>query len=143
MDRIEPWGEGEDRQLSWFSLTDGAYCIETTAGRLLELDSICEEDLDVPWLGYVVVRLFEDIEEIWQYVREPVPSDILVRYFAWRSGEEAWLDANTDALWDTYMAATHWWSERDIGFDYLQEPPSLHLWRSESAAHLEWSGSGP
>jgi hypothetical protein len=144
IDRIEPWGSAESRSLSWFRLTDGAYCIETPAGCLLGRPEIDAPDLGVPWLDYQVVRLFEDLEEIWPYVREPVPADILARYFAWRPGESAWLDGADPAQKEAWSCATGWWwTKRSVDFAYLREPPQLHLWRSQSAAHLEWLGAGP
>jgi len=33
---IEPWGKPGGESLNWFGLTDGCYCIDTPAGKLLE-----------------------------------------------------------------------------------------------------------
>jgi hypothetical protein len=143
-DRIEPWGQGEDRNLHWFGLSDGAYCIETSAGNLLELPDISAQDLGVRWLDYQVVRMFEDVLDVWPFFREPVPIDVTERYFAWRPlNEDAWFDKANSAARDTWSEATHWWREREVSLSYLRQSPQLHFWRSESSAHLEWRAEAP
>ena len=78
---VEPWGKPGDRFLSWVALTDGAYCIETPAGRLLEYTwGDPPEDY---WVTYQVVRIFEDLLEIWPHAAEVVPGDMAARFLAW------------------------------------------------------------
>ena len=143
IERIEPWGKPGEQHLSWFGLTDGAYCIETAAGRLLEFTGDSESDLGVAWCDYHVVRLFDDLMDVWPYVREPVPPDILTRYFAWRPREKAWFDTAGRPAIDPWYEATSWWSRRAISFSYLRTPPRLHLWRSQSSGCLEWRSEAP
>jgi Family of unknown function (DUF5984) len=144
IDKIEPWGQPGQRKLHWFALTDGVYCIDTPAGRLLEHSSESDPDLGEPWCDYNVVRLFEDLCELWPSVREPVPSDIANRYFAWHAREghrvEQTLD---DALYDLWYEASSWWHERQLDFGYLGLAPRAHLWRTGYEAHLDWTAVAP
>ena len=96
IDKIEPSGEPGNQSLSWFGLTDGAYCIETSAGRLLEHTGTIDPSLGQPWCEYQVVRLFEDLITIWPKVYEAVPADICDRYFPWRNNERQWVKRAED-----------------------------------------------
>ena len=134
---IEPWGKPGDRFLSWFALTDGAYCIETPAGRLLEY---ALGDPPEHWVTYQVVRLFEGFLEIWPHVAEVVPGDMSARFLAWH-GTDAYAQASNgwelDPL-DTFDKASWWWQERCLDFSYLSSKPGLYFWRGETEIHLVW-----
>jgi hypothetical protein len=144
IDKIEPWGQPGQRQLHWFALTDGVYCIDTPAGRLLEHACESDPDLGEPWCDYNVVRLCEDLCELWPSVREPVPIDIADRYFAWHAREGHRIDeTNDDALYDLWYEASSWWHERQLDFGYLGLAPKVHLWRTGSEAHLDWTALAP
>lgn len=136
---IAAWGKSGARSLSWFGLTDGAYCIDTQAGRLLEYAQ--------PWgcppesrVTYYVVRLFEDLLEIWPFVVEPVLDDVVARFLAWYrtpSYEQA-LDASLLDPLDSFESAFFWWRKRWLDFSYLSSKPHLHFWRSGTGIHLLW-----
>lgn len=144
IDGIAPWGEPGQQRLHWFGLTDGCYCIDTPAGRLLEHDGAAAPDLGEPWCDYQVVRLFEDLLEIWPAVREEVPPDVATRYLAFDAREGARItDTDDDALYEVWGEASSWWHARKLDFSYLSGPPKLHLWRTESQAHLSWSAAKP
>lgn len=144
IDKIEPWGEPGNQSLSWFGLTDGAYCIETSAGRLLEHMGTIDPSLGQPWCEYQVVRLFEDLITIWPKVCEAVPADICDRYFPWRNNEREWVKRAEDVeFFEVWQEANWWFTERKLDFSYLQAQPSLHLWRVGSNVQLSWRAQSP
>ena len=146
---IAPWGKPGAGSLSWFGLTDGAYCIDTPAGRLLAYAQPwgCPPET---WVTYPVVRLFEDLLEIWPYVAEPVPGDVITRFLAWH-GTPSYAQAREASLLDlsdTFEGAFAWWRERWLDFSYLSSKPDLRFWRSGTDIHLAWdapdrTGDGP
>jgi hypothetical protein len=143
VDDIEPWGEPGSQRLRWFGLSDGCYCIDTAAGRLLEYAGPIDPKLGEPWCDYQVVRLFEDLMEIWPLVSDPVPNDIVTRYLAWEALEFCQIDRSDVEILDAWQQATFWWHERQLDFGYLFVKPQLHLWRAGSELHLAWNTAAP
>lgn len=135
---IRPWGTTPDLSLSWFGLTDGAYCIETAAGRLLEYVGPPDEQLGVPWCDYQVVRLFEDLIDILPQVLEPVPDDIVARFSQWQSDPTSQDAPEDDRLAEAWFDAQMWWGWRQLDFGYLTACPQLHFWRSGANIHGQW-----
>jgi hypothetical protein len=132
---IPPWGAADDRSLHWFGLTDGAYCIDTVAGRLLEHSDAADPQLGVSWCTYAVVRLFEDLLGALPFIIEPVPGDVVARFFAIdpRSGIPE--DEELAAVW---FEAHGWWGMRQVDLGYLVGAPRLFLWSSGPNIHLRW-----
>jgi len=132
---ISPWGPPEDRNLHWFGLSDGAYCIDTVAGRLLEHTDALDAQLGVAWCSYAVVRLFEDLTDALPFILEPVPDDVIARFFAIdpRSGIP-----EDDELAAAWYEAHGWWGMRQVDFGYLVGAPRLFLWSSGPSVHLRW-----
>lgn len=143
LSRIEPWGTAPDCSLSWFGLTDGAYCIETPAGRLLEYREAPDPDLGVAWCTYAVARLWEDLTDLAPRILEPVPPDVSGRLLAWidRGGAEE--PPDDDTLYNAWLDAIGWWGERQLDIGYLRNAPRLHLWRVGDVAHLRWRAREP
>ena len=140
---IACWGAPGSRSLSWFGLTDGWQCLETPAGRLLEYARPSEPG-GSRWVGYQVVRLFEDLLGIWPWVSDPVPEDVATRFLAWYSDAEAsqiasTADPDTQELW---LEACAWWHNRDLQFNHLTLQPDLHLWRTGNEINLLWEAAG-
>jgi hypothetical protein len=144
IDKITSWGEPGKRQLHWFGLTSGGYCIDTPAGRLFECGGAVDPDLGVPWCDYYVVRLFEDLCEIWPDVRDPIPVDIADRYFAWDAREgERFRDSDDMELYDKWYEASSWWHARERVSNYLRAAPRCHIWRIGSEFRLHWTAVAP
>ena len=140
---IACWGAPGSRSLSWFGLTDGWQCLETPTGRLLEYARPSEPG-GSRWVEYQVVRLFEDLLDIWPWVSDPVPEDVASRFFGWYSAAEAsriasTADPDTQELW---WEACAWWHNRQLQFHHLTLAPELHLWRTGSEINLLWDATG-
>jgi hypothetical protein len=138
MARIEPWGVAPDLSLSWFGLTDGAYCIETPAGRLLDYRDEHDADLGVSWCTYAVARLWEDLKDLAPRVLEPVPEDVLPRLIAWQRTGAADDPPEDDTLYDAWVGAQGWWSERQLDLGFLRHAPRLHFWRTGDMMQMRW-----
>jgi hypothetical protein len=144
IDKIAPWGEPAKQTLHWFALTRGSYCIDTAAGRLFERAGRVDPDEGEPWCDYYVVRLFEDLCEIWPDVREPIPIDIADRYFAWDAREgDRFRESDDMELYDVWWEASSWWHARERVFNYLRTAPRCHLWRIGSEFRMDWSAVAP
>ena len=103
VDDVALFGRQGDYSLSWFGLTDGWQCLETSAGRLLEHARPAKQT-GSRWVDYQAVRLFEDLLGIWPRVADPVPEDVVSRFFGWYSPAEALriaraADFDTRELW--------------------------------------------
>jgi hypothetical protein len=135
---VEPWGTPPNLSLSWFGLTDGAYCIETDRGRLLDFHGTPPPGLSVTWCDYQLARLFEDLVDICPTITEPVPVDVLDRFLSWQSHAAASAVPEDDALCDAWYRAQEWWGWRQLDFGYLTACPRLHLWRAGNDVHGRW-----
>jgi hypothetical protein len=139
---ITPWGPPSDQWLHWFALSDGCNCIEAPQGRLLEMHE-CAPGLAEPWCDYQVVRLFEDLLEVWPVIAERVPEDIFGLIDA---DFEAHIDAlhasdendDDDALWEAVAVACEWFRARRVSMAHLASGPKLHLWRVGDTMRLRW-----
>lgn len=137
------FGKQGDYLLSWFGLTDGWQCLETSAGTLLEYARPAKRT-GSRWVDYQIVRLFEDLLEIWPWVADPVPEDIVSRFFGWYSPAEAsqiarTADFDTQELW---WEACSWLYHRQLQFNHLTLPPDLYFWRTGTEFNLLWNASG-
>lgn len=71
---VAPWG-GDQPSLSWYSLTDGRYWIELGDVELLRY--VPEEGEVRPYVDYYVVRLWEDLLQLFPAAIEDVPMDLV------------------------------------------------------------------
>lgn len=131
IEQITPWGAPPNLMLGWFGLSDGDYCIETSAGRLLTYE-------DGSWCAYQVARLFEDLNSTLPHVLEPVPEDVSARFFAWRANPAAEAVPADSALAEAWLGAQAWWGSRQLDFSHLTAAPGLHMWRSGSMVNMRW-----
>src|SRR5678816_2536342 len=110
---------GEEQKHVWFWLTDGWYWINVGDQQIFRLadrwlaehPSEREPSDDLPpYPEYFVVRLWEDVLELFPEVLEPIPADIWERVStpdraaAWMQAADRWLesqDENEDdrAVW--------------------------------------------
>jgi len=137
VDTIVPWSGGGRHALHWFGLSDGCYCIETSAGRLLAHTEPSDPGLGEPWCEYQVARLFEDLVAALPAIADPVPSDIVDRYLAWTNNPDRLAGAEME------YEASFWWTERSVDLLYLTPPPQLVIWRVDSDVHLKWDAESP
>ena len=156
---IEPWKGEDGPSLSWFGLSDGWYCLETSQGRLLEF-----ADAGGPqWCDYQVARLFLDLADIWPSISAPIPDDIFAYFAAWHqttggmAGDPAagFYDAvmawsshfETPELYDDAESAQRfddamgWLYGLRLDTFYLNEKPALYSWRAGSQIYLAWDGT--
>lgn len=174
VDDIAPWGpvsttdvratDWLDRpHLHWFALTDGWYWIEAGEAELFrysqaEVNAAVQEDPNAPWapqllempyVDYYVVRLWEDLLEILPDVLEPVPSRLAApleserRWMAWERQAKAAVEAVEDEILnekasDLLEAAAGWWWNRHLDTLYLQAGPQIWFWSDGRNAHVEW-----
>lgn len=140
---VAPFGKRGDYSLSWFGLTDGWQCLEAPAGRLLEYARPAKQT-GCRWMDYHVARLFEDLLQIWPWVADPVPEDVVSRFFGWYSPAEVsriaeTADFDTQELW---WDARSWLYNRQLQFNHLTLAPKLYFWRTGTEFNLLWDAPG-
>ncbi len=135
--QIQPWGAPDHPTLSWFGLTDGWYWIEL-AGQALFRGREPAQPGELPYVGYQVVRLWEDLIEIVPSVLAPIPDDLArvmrapERFLAEIDRLEATLD---DQLrWDGLA----FWHARCLSSAHLVAAPRLWLWRDGETIRALW-----
>jgi hypothetical protein len=146
---VSPWGEPGDHHLHWFGLTYGLYWMEVGQDRLFEYSEQARAALDlIRYVDYYVVRLYEDILEMFPFVLEPVPASLI-----------PYLSGETGQKWDATF--TSWWesldddpnpkqysrvvdlcieltSNRFLDAGYLRQAPQIGMWSDESLVYIEW-----
>jgi hypothetical protein len=146
LDQVEPWGEGEDRHLSWFGLTDGEYWIEAGGATLFEWRT----DEGLFRMDYQVSRLHEDLLGIVARALEPVPGEIALLVgsdggWSWVDEVTAWRTAHPDASREadeTHGLALGWLSDRSLDTLYLVGGPWIVFWSEGGSVHVSWTGRG-
>src|SRR5579859_7159381 len=120
VEAIEPWGGERRPYLSWFGLSDGWYGLELSGQ---ELFSVAREVApgERPYVGYQVVRFWEDLLEIVPHVLTAVPADVashLAEPSRWLSTVER-IKAD-DALDSEFVArGLAWWYARGLFSGHL------------------------
>ena len=135
---IVPWGEPPDLSLGWFGLSDGAFCIETSDGLLLDYRDEHDDGLDVSWCTYAVCRLWEDMLGWQPHALEVVPSDVLTRFLPWLDSPASLEPPVDDEQAEAWFDVQNWWGDRQLDLGYLRNAPFLHAWRDGDMVHVRW-----
>ncbi|MEV0297735.1 DUF5984 family protein [Nocardia sp. NPDC050710] len=147
VEEVVPWGT--DRNLHWFGLTEGWYCLDvggvdllryteqTTARHPLE-----GERAAPPWADYYVARLWEDMLQALPYILEPVPDDLVdIVATGWSIEWDDTID-NAEFLNNTLIdAALDVCDHRHVDTGYLRFGPGLRWWRtveSMDTVSVDW-----
>ncbi|SDF40336.1 hypothetical protein SAMN05216553_101463 [Lentzea fradiae] len=117
--RLRPLAEVAhwDGRLHWFGLTDGWYRIEVDGHKLFH-----HGEAHSP-VDYYVVRLWEDVQELFPALLEPVPADLADRM---TSDQKAWYGRDLEGVDE----ALDWYSGHLMNTSYLPGVLSVLWWRS-------------
>lgn len=152
LDKIPPWGRGDDLHLSWYGLTDGCYWLRPGDVELFRYsEALLEKDLPRddyagcgPYVDYHVVRLWEDILDILPDVLSPVPAAAANKLAAsslqiWRATYGLWMDKQPfERSYALDEAVTEWIRERHLFSSHLKASPRIWLWNDGTHIHIEW-----
>lgn len=134
LDRYVPWDPA--RAVSWFELTDGEQVVWLDDQALFSSELLAPERAgERRWLDYSVVRMWEDVLELFPYLREPVPAEIARRlepgagWERWRERAWAWLERADDEAADELEQALGWASRRTLDVGHLVAAPRLSFVR--------------
>ncbi|HET6859728.1 MAG TPA: DUF5984 family protein [Streptomyces sp.] len=127
LEEVRPWG-GEQPVLHWFGLTSGWYCIDLDGHEVLRYSERTVQELREagpphPYVGYFVVRLWEDVIALVSAAMEPVPTDLVATA----------TDTSPDWTWrDTPAAdaAMTWHDAGHLYTDYLRVAPHIRCCRT-------------
>lgn len=151
VEEVLPWGEGKDRKLHWFGLTDGHYWVSTPLGEALRYtEGILKQwGVSSPHVDYQVVRLFEDLQSVLPAALEPVPLDIaaLVSDTRWFDHAERWIAEKEDEdvrqeRRGLCYEAMEWYQERALDSRHLTNGPIFHFWRTGDSIAVRWEATG-
>jgi len=150
VEQVQPWGEANDKSLSWFGLTDGQYWIEVGNKKLFEYsDSFLQKQGGTRYCDYQIARLYEDILTITPYALETIP-DFLVPYISGRTGSDwaikyrSWREKkhpslSEDEFWRIAELAYSWVGERVLDSLYLMQGPRILIWSNSEGINIEWN----
>ncbi|MEV6302546.1 DUF5984 family protein [Actinoplanes sp. NPDC051861] len=129
---VARWG-GDKPSLHWFGLTDGWYWISVRGREILRYreEAVSRWNLERPYPGYQVVRLWEDVIVLSWALLEPVPDDLIGFVdgtFPRREFPDEWSDAVDSAL-DLQ-------SDFNMYLGYLAKSPILRCWRRNETITL-------
>lgn len=153
-EEIAPFGREPNTSLHWFGLTDGDYWLTLQGIRLYEYSDAKMQQ----WSGrptrysdYYIVRLIEDLTELFPVIAESVPRplyDIAKTYSSFNSFQEkilAWMDtwpeeesAETEANDQQYDLLTGWIFARTLFSRHLKGGPRISCFRHEDKIALVW-----
>lgn len=124
---VPPWG-GDRPTLHWFGLTSGWYWIRTRERELLRYreEAVRRWDLERPYPGYYVARLWEDLILLRWALGKPVPDDLV----PFVDGSFPRREFPDDDFGDEVDAAFGLQSDHVVDLGYLTESPVLRCWRS-------------
>ncbi len=136
---IQPWGAPEAKTLSWFGLSDGWYWLSLGGQEVLRATGV-RANGELPYVGYQVARLWEDILDILPSVLEPVPEDIAALVNdadAWKHYRDR-LHADAVADEDRWMGIA-WANQRELDSAHLVCAPRVYIWRVNNDVHIAWA----
>ncbi len=151
VEKIQPWGKGDDLELHWYGLTYGCYWL--LAGDV-ELFRHSEEFPKkygwtdyygcLPHEDYQVAHLWQDVLDILPDVLLPVPQVLTEKlaapnFQAWRAAVYQWALSKPNGLQKpAYGYANEWARKRHLDHMYLIAGPRIWLWNDGTFIHLEW-----
>ena len=162
VDEIGPWttpSRNNEKHLHWFGLTDGCYWLDVGHAELFRYSPVILErwakthpEVSVgPYVGYQVVRLWEDVLDMLRSVLEPVPEDLArhvrpggvwesrAAWRHWRDTADDWMERqDDDAYWDLVSLASGWWAARALDSGHLRANPGIWFWREADVTYVRW-----
>jgi hypothetical protein len=155
VDRITPWTREGQPVLHWFGLTDGWYWMEVGTDELFRYtdDILRRWDIaphhkeNLPYVGYQVVRLWEDLLEMLPSILEPIPDCVLehvqpgAQALVWRNQVDDCLIPQTDVpdnASDLLERTTSWLDHRWLDVGYLHAGPRIWFWAQEQTVVIHW-----
>jgi hypothetical protein len=137
---IAPWGEPDDPSLSWFGLSDGWYWLAIDEDEIFRTRGTPPGE--PPFVGYQVVRLWEDLLDLLPIVLTPVPPPVADRIGAdplgWaRAMDESTAEHSEDEH-DIDAAALECWRSRRLDTGHLQLAAQICFWRVGDVMHIVW-----
>ncbi|MCD1257297.1 hypothetical protein B5M42_000410 [Paenibacillus athensensis] len=150
LEEITPWGEGNQRYLHWFGLTDAWYWLDIEGVQLLRYsDEFLQKYLSqLPYVDYQLARLFWDFTGIVRDVLAPIPDEVFANIRTFENFE-AYLDTLADWLeheWDgteevydrIYVPASQWVAQRRLDSSYLIGAPRIYFFRNGEQFYVRW-----
>ena len=153
-EKTDLFGREPDTSTHWFGLTDGDYWLTLQDTTLYEYsDAKMQQWSGMPTrhTDYYIVRLIEDLTELFPVLAESVPRplyDIAKSYSSLNGLQEkirAWVDtwpeeesADTEANDQQYDLLTGWIYARTLRSGHLKGGPRLSFFRHEDKITLVW-----
>jgi flavodoxin len=154
LEEMDPFGREPNLNMHWFGLTDGDYWLTLGQTTLYEYSN----EMMHLWTGrptryadYFVVRLIEDLTELFPAIAAPIPPslyEVASTYDSLHGFEkkvqqwlEQWPDEPTPESQrndEQYDLLTSWIKTRTLRSSHLKGGPHLSLFRQEKKIALVW-----
>jgi hypothetical protein len=149
---IRPFGREPDTSMHWFGLTDGYYWLTVGDKTLFEYtDEINRQwgKNDLPYPDYNIVRLLEDLSELFAVIAESIPVELYQMAKSYDSlydlyaKASRWLDqfedeGDDEAHLDTYETTIRWLTSRRLDSGHLKQGPHISFFRCEDRLSIVW-----
>jgi flavodoxin len=153
-ENIVPFGREPNTSMHWFGLTDGDYWLKLRDKTLYEYSDAKMQlwnGRPTRYSGYYIVRLIEDLTDLFPVIAESVPAslyDIAKTYSSLNDLQEknyAWIDtwpdeetADSAANDQQHDLLTRWVYTRTLYSSHLKGGPHLSFFRHEDKISLVW-----
>jgi len=151
IDKVMLFGGEPTYTAHWFALTDGIYWLNFGQTNIYEYSDefLKTYDDSVKFVDYYIVRLLEDITELFPEIGEPIPikfhklvdtpeklSDFLTSVGQWYLKYED--EENSDDFFDKACEMRDWISRRTLSALHLQNYPYVSFFRVGDNIQIIW-----
>lgn len=151
VNRIEPWGEGSERLLHWFGLTDGTLWLKFGNQTVYEYTKEALEHLGnstTPYNDYQIARFIEDFTGLFDKISETIPEKLyesIKNLEKYHSDAKKWLgiydtdeDNHSTFYFEEYDRFISWVYQRTLDAMHLIGGPSIAFFRRDNRLRIVW-----
>jgi hypothetical protein len=150
VDQVALWGDAPG-SIHWFGLTDGLYWLRFGETTLFEYSDtlLSHWKSEVRYVDYHIIRLVEDLSELFAAIAEPMPEHFYERVktpeaiHQFFDQIDQWRDDNSksdewDEIDERHSEMGIWVWDRRLDTGYLNYQPKIYFWRVADKLHLTW-----
>lgn len=97
LDKICPWGSGENLSLHWFGLTDGQLWINAGNQTIYEYSEAAKHYFSCPqYNDYQISRFLEDFSDTFRYISESIPKILYDEIAKFEAKTDKWKESHIE-----------------------------------------------
>lgn len=150
LDKICPWGSGENLILHWFGLTDGQLWINAGNQTIYEYSEAAKNYFSCPqYNDYQISRFLEDFSDTFRYISESISGSLYDEITKFEAKTNKWKESHIedeDEIFELffdneYEPLTRWFFDRIFDSGYLVGGPRIACFRFKNKIKLLWESS--